>query len=91
LQLKSRRQGLVSGVGNLEHHCLTGFAAFAAITICLRFGPGSLQLAWFEGAIRGVALGVLVGVPTFYAILHGRASWKEWAILIGVTFVTATV
>jgi hypothetical protein len=54
-------------------------------------GREALQLAWLEGGIPGGALGLLVGLPTFYAILHGRASWKEWAILVGVTFITATV
>ncbi|MFZ0913599.1 MAG: hypothetical protein WAN09_09940 [Candidatus Korobacteraceae bacterium] len=32
-----------------------------------------------------------MAVPTYYLILHGRASAKEWAILIGVTFATATI
>jgi len=54
-------------------------------------GREAFQLAWLEGGIPGGVLGLIVGLPIFYAILHGRASWKEWAILIGVTFITATV
>ena len=41
----------------------------------------AFQFAAWEGGIPGGAVGLLVGLVTFYAILHGRASWKDWAIL----------
>ena len=57
-----------------------------------RFGLNwaALQFAAWEGGIPGGAVGLLVGLLTFYVILHGRASWRDWAILISVSLVTAT-
>jgi hypothetical protein len=52
-------------------------------------GLGALQLAAFEGGIQGAAIGLIVGLLVFYGILHGRVTWKDWAILSGVAFVTA--
>jgi hypothetical protein len=49
----------------------------------------AFQLAAFEGGIPGAIIGLVVGLLVFYGILHGRATWKDWAILTGVAFVTA--
>jgi len=57
------------------------------------FGLGleAFQLAVFEGGIQGAAIGLVVGPLIFYGILHGRVTWKDWAILVGVAFVTAAI
>lgn len=76
------------------------FAGFAVGTAAHYFGGAfigfgldwsAFQLAAFEGGIAGAELGFLVGLPIFYFILHGRASWKEWAILTAVSFTTASI
>jgi hypothetical protein len=51
----------------------------------------ALRLALLEGGWPGGALGFLVAVPIYYLVLHGHASAKEWALLVCVTFVAATV
>lgn len=51
----------------------------------------AFQFAAGEGGVPGGLLGLLVGLPTFYAVLRGRATTRDWAILVGVTFVTATI
>ena len=51
----------------------------------------AFQLAAFEGGIPGAAIGLVVGLLVFYGILHSRATWKDWAILTGVAFVTAAI
>jgi hypothetical protein len=72
-------------------------AGFAIGTVAHFLGGGfglnwaAFQFAAWEGGIPGGAVGLLVGLPIFYAILHGRASWRDWATLIGVSLVTATV
>jgi len=57
------------------------------------FGLGleAFQFAFFEGGIQGAAIGLIVGLVIFYGILRGRVTWKDWAILAGVAFVTAAI
>jgi hypothetical protein len=52
---------------------------------------GAFQLAFFEGGIQGAAIGMIVGLVIFYGMLQGRATWKDWAILVGVSLVTAAI
>jgi hypothetical protein len=52
---------------------------------------GAFQLAAFEGGIPGAAIGLVVGLLIFYAILHCHATWKEWVVLIAVAFATAAL
>ena len=52
---------------------------------------GAFQLAFFEGGIPGAAIGLIVGLLIFYGILHRQATWKHWAILVGVSLVTAVI
>ena len=54
-----------------------------------RWNPSSSQAR--RVASPGGAMGLLVGLPTFYVILHGRATRREWAILISVPPATATI
>jgi inner membrane protein involved in colicin E2 resistance len=34
---------------------------------------------------------LIVGLLIFYGILHGQVTWKDWAILVGVSLVTAAI
>ena len=52
---------------------------------------GAFQLAFFEGGIPGAAIGLIVGLLIFYGILHSQVTWKDWAILVGVSIVTAAI
>lgn len=51
----------------------------------------AFQFAAWEGGFPGGAVGLLAGLLIFYAIFHGQASWRDWAILTSVSLVTATV
>ena len=73
--------GWVVGTGA---HFLGGAPGFG-------LGLGAFQLAFFEGGIQGAAIGLIVGLLIFYGILGGRTTWKDWAILAGVAFVTAAI
>lgn len=72
-------------------------AGFSIGTVAHFLGGGfglnwaALQFAAGEGGIPGGAIGLLVGLLIFYAIFHGQASWRDWAILASVSLVTATV
>ena len=50
---------------------------------------GAFELAAFEGGIQGALIGLPVGLLIYYVILRSRATWKDWAILVGVAFITA--
>jgi hypothetical protein len=52
---------------------------------------GAFQLAFFEGGIPGAAIGLIVGLLIVYGILHGKTTWQDWAILVGVSLVTAAI
>jgi hypothetical protein len=52
---------------------------------------GAFQLAFFEGGMPGAAIGLIAGLLIFYGILHSHVTWKDWAILVGVSLVTATI
>lgn len=76
------------------------FAAGWAVGTAAHFLGGSpgfgldlsaFQLAFFEGGIQGAAIGLILGLVIFYGILRGRVTWKEWAILAAVAFVTAAI
>ena len=54
-------------------------------------GFGALELAAFEGGIVAAEIGLVVGLVIYYAILRGRASPRDWAMLTGVAFITASV
>lgn len=72
-------------------------AGFSIGTVAHFLGGGfglnwaAFQFAAWEGGFPGGAVGLLAGLLIFYAIFHGRASWKDWAILTSVSLVTATV
>jgi len=51
----------------------------------------SFQFAVFEGGINGAIVGLPVGLLVYYGIFRSRATRKDWAILIGVAFVTAAI
>lgn len=51
----------------------------------------SFLFAAFEGGINGAIVGLPVGLLVYYGIFRSEATWKDWAILMGVAFVTATM
>ena len=72
--------------------CLTaGFAVGTAARFLVQGASGdgySLGTAALESGIPCAVLGLLVG-PLIYAILPSAATSKQWAVLIGMAFITA--
>ena len=90
--LQAAARAILVAVGCFAAGWVVGTAAhFLGGSLGFGLDLGAFRLAFFEGGIQGAAIGLIVGLVIFYSILRGRVTWKDWAILAGVAFVTATI
>jgi len=84
------RRGAKVLLGSAE--CVTaGFAVGTAARFLAEGASGytyNLGNAVYDSGIPFAIVGLLVG-PLIYAILRSRATWKQWAVLVGIAFITA--
>ncbi len=85
-------EALLVSAGCIAAGFVVGTAAhFFGGALGFGLGFGALELAAFEGGIVAAEIGLVVGLVIYYAILRGRASPRDWAMLTGVAFITASV
>lgn len=82
---------LVSGECLVAGFIVGTAAHFVGGAFGFGLGLGALELAAGEGGLQGAVIGLFVGLLVFYAILRGRATWKQWLALMAVSFVTASL
>lgn len=82
---------LVSGASVIAGFSIGTAAHFLGGSFAFGLSLGTLGLAGYVGGIPGAVAGLLVGLLVYFGILRKTVTWKDWAILTGVAFLTATI